>query len=55
MTLSGALFLTKTKITADSFKAFLLDEYERHQLMEKEDVKAGKGGNVTLQAVHKII
>ena len=43
-TLSGALFLTKTKITADSFKAFLLDEYERHQLMEKEDTKAGKGG-----------
>jgi hypothetical protein len=43
-TLSGASFLTKTKITADSFKAFLLDEYERRQLMEKEDAKAGKSG-----------
>jgi hypothetical protein len=43
-TLSGASFLTKTKITADSFKAFLLDEYECCQLIEKEDVKAGKSG-----------
>jgi hypothetical protein len=40
--LNGTSFLTKTKITADSFRAFLLDEYERHILMEKEDAKAGK-------------
>jgi hypothetical protein len=40
--LNGASFLTKTKITADSFRAFLLDEYEQHQLMEKEDAKAAK-------------
>jgi hypothetical protein len=43
-TLSGTSFLTKTKTTADSFKVFLLDEYEHHQLMEKEDTKAGKSG-----------
>jgi hypothetical protein len=42
--LNGALFLTKTKITADSFRAFLLDEYECCQLMEKEDAKAAKTG-----------
>ena len=42
--LNGASFLTKTKITADSFRAFLLDEYERCQLMEKEDTKAAKTG-----------
>jgi hypothetical protein len=42
--LNGASFLTKTKITADSFRAFLLDEYERRQLMEKEDAKAAKTG-----------
>jgi hypothetical protein len=42
--LSSASFLTKTKITADSFKAFLLDEYEHHLLMEKENTKAGKSG-----------
>jgi hypothetical protein len=40
--LNGTSFLTKTKITADSFRAFLLDEYERCVLMEKEDAKAGK-------------
>ena len=40
--LNGTSFLTKTKITADSFRAFLLDEYERRVLMEKEDAKAGK-------------
>jgi hypothetical protein len=40
--LNGASFLTKTKITADSFRAFLLDEYEHCILMEKEDAKAGK-------------
>jgi hypothetical protein len=40
--LNGALFLTKTKITADSFRAYLLDEYEHRVLMEKEDAKAGK-------------
>jgi hypothetical protein len=40
--LNGASFLTKTKITADSFRAFLLDEYEHRVLMEKEDAKAGK-------------
>ena len=42
--LNGVSFLTKTKITADSFRAFLLDEYERRQLMEKEDAKAAKTG-----------
>jgi len=42
--LNRASFLTKTKITADSFRAFLLDEYECRQLMEKEDAKAAKTG-----------
>jgi hypothetical protein len=37
--LNGASFLTKTKITANSFRAFLLDKYERRILMEKEDAK----------------
>src|SRR5216683_3267478 len=43
-TLSGALHLTKTKITADSFRAFLLDEYECCLIQEKQDVKGGKDG-----------
>jgi len=43
-TLSGASHLTKTKITADSFRAFLLDEYEHRLLREKEDAKPGKDG-----------
>jgi hypothetical protein len=40
--LNGTLFFTKTKITADSFRAFLLDKYKHCILMEKEDAKAGK-------------
>ena len=42
-TLSGSSHLSKTKITADSFKAFLLDKYECHLLRDKQDTKeAGK-------------
>jgi hypothetical protein len=40
--LNGVSFLTKTKITANSFRAFLLDEYEHQILMEKEDAKVAK-------------
>ena len=43
-TLSGASHLTKTKITADSFRAFLLDEYEHRLIREKQDAKGGKDG-----------
>ena len=43
-TLSGTSHVTKTKITVDSFKAFLLDEYECRLLQEKQDAKEGKGG-----------
>ncbi len=43
-TLSGTSHVTKTKITVDSFRAFLLDEYECCTLREKQDAKEGKGG-----------
>ncbi len=42
-TLSGTSHVTKTKITVDSFKAFLLDKYECCLLREKQDAKKGKG------------
>ena len=42
--MNGTSFLTKTKITADSFRAFLLDKYECQVLMEKEDAKLTKAG-----------
>ena len=42
--MTGASFLTKTKINADSFRAFLLDKYKRRILIEKEDAKVAKAG-----------
>jgi len=44
-TLSSTSHVTKTKITVDSFRAFLLDEYECCLLREKQDAKEGKGSN----------
>ena len=52
-TLSSASHLTKTKITADSSKAFLLDEYKHHLLREEEDTKLSKDRKAGKDSKHK--